>query len=32
VVGGEYTVRAIEAGAIDLVGTDGAMRRITPDP
>ena len=29
-VGGEYTVRAIESGAIDLVGTDGAVRRITP--
>jgi hypothetical protein len=29
-VGGEYTVRAIEASAIDLVGIDGAVRRITP--
>lgn len=29
-VGGEYTVQTIEAGAITLVGTAGAVRRIVP--
>jgi hypothetical protein len=31
-VGAEYTVGAIEASAIDLVGTDGAVRRISAAP
>jgi hypothetical protein len=31
-VGADYTVRVIEASAIDLVGIDGAVRRISATP